>query len=281
MGSDIFFKTYTNKDIEEDTILNADIKPLLKDLSDEAMSAYVYVFTEMLNNAIEHSEADLIHIGINENKDKGKTYISTTIDDEGIGIFKKISDKLKLRNESEAILELAKGKFTTAPESHTGEGIFFSSKIADAFSIASGSNVYLTDETKKGYIMDWEAVGKGTTVAFDIDKNAKTAPSEIFNKFYTNPEEYGFDKTTIPVSLLGNEDETFVSRSAARRLLLRAEKFKSVILNFKGIKEIGRSFTDEIFRVFQNAHPDCEISAVNAAPEVRKMIEWAKNNTVS
>ena len=50
------------------------------------------------------------------------------IDDDGEGIFKKIKNALNLLDEKQAVLELAKGKLTTDPSRHTGEGIFFTSR---------------------------------------------------------------------------------------------------------------------------------------------------------
>ena len=58
--------------------------------------------------------------------------------DNGVGIFKKIQTELRLLDERHAILELAKGKLTTDPKRHTGEGIFFSSRMFDQFDILSG-----------------------------------------------------------------------------------------------------------------------------------------------
>ena len=55
-----------------------------------------------------------------------------------MGIFKKIQKALDLLDERHAILELAKGKLTTDPKHHTGEGIFFTSRMFDEFTILSG-----------------------------------------------------------------------------------------------------------------------------------------------
>jgi hypothetical protein len=68
-----------------------------------------------------------------------------------------------------------------------------------------------------------------------------------------------------------------VSRSQAKRLLNRFERFKVVILDFDGVQEIGQAFADEIFRVFPNSHPATEIRDLNASHQVQKMISRAKN----
>ncbi len=36
---------------------------------------------------------------------------------------------------------------------------------------------------------------------------------------------------------------------------MRFERFQTVVLDFTGVEEIGQDFADEVFRVFQRAHP--------------------------
>ena len=66
-------------------------------------------------------------------------FAEASVSDDGIGIFLKIQQALNLLDTREAILELAKGKLTTAPDHHSGEGIFFTSRVMDAFDIQSGA----------------------------------------------------------------------------------------------------------------------------------------------
>ena len=66
-------------------------------------------------------------------------------------------------------------------------------------------------------------------------------------------------------------DEQLISRSQAKRLIARFERFKSVILDFKGVNEIGQAFSDELFRVYRLAHPAIEIAPVNMTPQVEQM----------
>jgi hypothetical protein len=48
------------------------------------------------------------------------------------------------------------------------------------------------------------------------------------------------------------------------------------VLDFERIGSIGQAFADEIFRVFANAHPEVELIATNAAPDVQQMIRRAE-----
>ena len=92
--------------------------------------------------------------------------------------------------------------------------------------------------------------------------------SEVFQKF-TNAD-FEFDRNEIRVkvsSQLGN-----LSRSEAKRLLLGLDKFKRITFDFKGVKEIGQGFADELFRVFPGAHSEIQVDYENAISPVEFMI---------
>ena len=90
---------------------------------------------------------------------------------------------------------------------------------------------------------------------------------------YTN-DDYIFDKTTITVHLAKEYmGELFISRSQARRILLNAEKFRVIFLDFSEVDTIGQAFADEIFRVYKNKNPDIQIIPINANAEVEFMIK--------
>lgn len=63
-----------------------------------------------------------------------------------------------------------------------------------------------------------------------------------------------------------------MSRSQARRLVARFERFRHVVLDFAGVEEIGQAFADEVFRVFAAGHPSVELRPINAAPAVMAMV---------
>jgi len=76
-----------------------------------------------------------------------------------------------------------------------------------------------------------------------------------------------------------HEGETLFARSQAKRLLAGVDSFREVLLDFKDVKNIGPAFSDEIFRVFANAHPGVKLSWINANPSVEKMIKRALANS--
>jgi len=256
----------------EDAIWSLDIRPNLGTLPDNVINIWNYCFTEMFNNVIDHSVASSVVIELT------KSAVSTEIVilDDGVGIFRKIQTQLNLLDERHAVLELAKGKFTTDPKNHSGEGIFFSSRACDDFAILSGgvffTHTYGKDED---WILEANKVSSGTMVVMKLKNHTARKLKKIFDE-YTSGDDYGFNKTIVPVALAQYGDEAVVSRSQAKRLLNRIDRFKIVILDFKGVDLIGQAFADEIFRVFANQHPEISLIEDNANQDVKNMISRAR-----
>ena len=194
---------YKNTDLKckEDSIWVSTFSPFISDTTDKCKSSLSYVFCEMLNNAIEHSNGSLIEIELLYNP----YLIGVYIKDNGIGIFKKIQTTLNLPEKRYALLELAKGKFTSAPEEHSGEGIFFSSKMANYFAIISDELTFTNSATaddKSMLFEEDENIEKGTLVYFVFLPYSVINKSEIFEKYTQYPDDFGFTKTLVPVKLL-------------------------------------------------------------------------------
>ncbi len=254
--------------LEEDRVWREFIRPKFGELPDNVIDTWNYGFCEMLNNAIDHSEGVFVEISLLKNP----LYSELTITDDGMGIFARIQKLLNLIDERHSVLELSKGKLTTDPEKHTGEGIFFSSRMFDEFAILSGG-VYFYHEYNKpeDWILERKNPGKGTTVFMKLANNSSRKIKDIFDQ-YASGEDYGFEKSIVPVSLARYGRELLVSRSQAKRLLDRIDKFRIVIFDFEGIEQIGQAFADEVFRVFKNQHPEIQLYFIKACPEVENMI---------
>lgn len=260
--------------IAEDLVWRNDISPTLNHLPDNVLNIWHYGFTEMFNNAIDHSGGVSIIVKIT--KTAADTQI--LIRDDGIGIFKKIQAELGLLDERHAVFELAKGKLTTDPQNHSGEGIFFSSRMFDSFTILSGG-VWFNHKfgTPEDWILDQQDAS-GTTVFMKLHNHTARKTKKIFNQ-YSSGDEYGFTKTVVPVRLAQYGAEALISRSQAKRLLARIELFKKVLFDFKEVQEIGQAFADEIFRVFANQHPEIELQPINYNVEIKQMIQRARAGT--
>lgn len=233
-----------------------------------------YAFTEMLNNAIDHSDGSAVRVSWNVSPE----LVSFEIEDDGIGVFRQVCEKLGLAAENESIGELAKGKQTTAPEHHSGMGIFFTSKIVDTFNIASGNLAWTIDRVRSDQAIGWFNDPRiGTLVRCEVSLDTDVVPKDIFDR-YSNPETFEFANSTVRVGLF-RQDGNFVSRSEAKRLASNLENFENVEIDFADVSEVGQGFIDELFRVWSRSHPTTRLAPINANPAVVSMIAKAVTPT--
>jgi hypothetical protein len=246
-------------------------QPVVRDLAENVQDIWHYGVTEMVNNAVDHSASPEVRVGVHRDA------VCTTgfVADVGEGIFLKIQRLLGLYDPREAILELAKGKLTTDPVHHTGEWIFFASKIFDAFVIRSGKLSFMHDTDPFDVLLERPLDAPGTLVLMRLANDSPRVSRAVFDE-YAAPEEYTFAKTVVPVRLAQYEGEKLVSRSQAKRLLLRFERFRHVVLDFAQVVEIGQALADELFRVFARAHPEVALAAVNMTAEVERTVRRAR-----
>jgi anti-sigma regulatory factor (Ser/Thr protein kinase) len=260
----IWQKHYSRQQSESD-VWDADVLPQISDLPDNALDIWRYCFTEMFNNAVDHSSGTRITIQLK------RTTINAEIAiiDNGVGIFKKIQNAMKFSDVRDAALELAKGKFTTDPARHTGEGIFFTSKVLDAFDISSGG-VYFTSVSPMKNT-------KGTAIWMKLRNASDRSRKEVYDAYASPENNYAFDRTVVPVKMAEHSENDLISRSQAKRLLLRIDRFRTVVLDFKNVNQIGQAFADEIFRVFTRRHPGVEVQFINANEDISNMIRRAES----
>lgn len=256
--------------LEEDAVWRSYIRPHLEGASENVVEICEYGLTEMLNNVTDHSQASQVVIKIEWKEDQ----IQLLVVDDGVGIFKKLQTELGFSDPRHAILELSKGKLTTNEASHTGEGIFFTSKMFDWFHIGSGGIGYGHSYKGQGIVIDFD-IEEGTGVSMQIQQNAPQSMKEIFDEFAASSNDFSFSKTWLALRLAQYDEERLVSRSQAKRVLARIDQFKEVALDFTGVDSIGPSFADEIFRVFAREHPEVSLLPIGENPDVEKTIQRA------
>ena len=263
-------RRYAREGLEEDVVWRELVAPVVAELPQNVRDIWNYASTEMINNAIDHSGASEIYVEVRQDALDTRVMVA----DEGEGIFAKIQRVFGLHHPREAILELAKGKLTTAPDNHSGQGIFFTSRALDAFEIESHHLRFTHVAGAADAIVDQDVDTPGTRVRMRLANESPRVMREVFNDF-TDPEEYSFDKTVVPLRLAQYEGEKLVSRSQAKRVANRFDRFKRVELDFTGVSDIGQAFADELFRVYAAAHPDIRITPINTEPAVAQMIRRA------
>jgi anti-sigma regulatory factor (Ser/Thr protein kinase)/anti-anti-sigma regulatory factor len=266
---DEYFVLPITPDLDEDKVWRDQVRPCLTGIPENVMNICHHGFTEMFNNVIDHSEGQEVRVSIKYTP----ATIGIRVYDDGVGVFNKIKSRFELDDERHAMLELSKGKLTTDPERHTGEGIFFTSRMFDDFMLVSGAYAFKHFEPNDDWMFEDENSSiEGTIVNMLIGVHSKRTTRKVFDKYTSKDGSYSFDRTHVPVALAKYGDDNLISRSQAKRLLVRFERFKEVFLDFRGVNMIGQAFADEIFRVFKKNNPQIRLVWIYANKEVLKMI---------
>jgi anti-sigma regulatory factor (Ser/Thr protein kinase) len=237
-------------------------------LNRNCISIFDYAFTEMLNNAIDHSQSKKVWIDVKIDHSS----ITFFIKDLGIGAIESIKRGFDIADDFLALEHLFKGKQTTAKEAHSGQGIFFTSKVVDTYKIATSGMEFTIDNIVGDEFLRDIQQRKGTTVTCRIKKNTRRKIKDVFDK-YTG-DDYEFNQNIVKINL--SKHERLMSRSEAKRLLLGLDEYAVLDFNFKNVVEVGQGFCDEIFRVYANRNPGKVLSYHNASDVVRYMIERSR-----
>ena len=68
----------------------------------------------------------------------------------------------------------------------------------------------------------------------------------------------------------------FLSRSEAKKILEGLDRFRNVMVDFKGVEAVGQGFVDEMFRVWTSRHPDTRLHPINMAPPIAFIVEHGR-----
>lgn len=266
-------KAFETRGLAEDQIFTSYVAPQIQDVPRNVYRVCNYGFTEILNNAIDHSLSEMVVVEVH----RSPCMVEFVISDGGVGIFAKIKAALDLEDERHSLLELFKGKLTTDRSRHSGEGIFFTSRAFDHFSLLSGKLFFWHRTNHDDWLLEDRAENhSGTHVTMRICTHSNTNMNELFDKFTSETDGmHAFSKTHVPIALAQYGDGNLVSRSQAKRVLARFDQFQEVMLDFHAVTSIGQAFADEIFRVFRLQNPAIKVAFMNANVEVMSMITRA------
>ena len=144
----------------------------------------------------------------------------------------------------------------------------------DDFLIISSSKIFTTNKYDEGKILRLVLENqKGTCVFMELSNFSHKTAKEIFDA-YSNVDG-GFVKTKIPLKNIF--DTSPVSRSQAKLICNRLDKFKEVIVDFDEIGWLGQGFAHQLFVVFANSHPGIILTPINMNEDVTKMYNHVKN----
>lgn len=232
--------------------------------SDASRAILAYVVSELVNNAVDHSGAAAVRL---EGRLRGGA-LRLAVVDEGIGAFERVRSHFGFDDHLRALQELSKGKTTTQPDRHTGEGLFFGSKLVDAFRLAANGLAWLVDNRIADQAVESAEPAPGTRAELELELDTRTRIQDVFER-YTH--DFEFDTTRCVVRLF-DVAETFVSRSEAKRLVSGLERFAVVVLDFHGVTAVGQGFVDQVFRVWAREHPGVRLVPVEMGEAVEFMV---------
>ncbi|MFV9673287.1 MAG: STAS-like domain-containing protein, partial [Acidimicrobiia bacterium] len=194
--------------------------------------------------------------------------VTISIEDAGVGAFEKVRVGKHLESHFDALGQLSKGKLTTDPERHTGEGIFFTSKVVDRFTLAANDIEWTVDNVGGDVAVGVSGRVAGTTIRLVHGLDCERTLESVFGD-YTTGLEFDTSRTVVKLFEYGG---TFISRSEARRLSVGLERFRVVIVDFRGIERVGQGFVDELFRVWARGNEDVSLEPVNMNAAVEFMV---------
>lgn len=253
--------------LEEHVVWETVKEELNLDMSVAAADVIPYAFSEMLNNAIDHSGGTRVNVRFWADD----TVWAFEITDNGCGVFGKVKEGFELDTVFESSQELTKGKRTTAPKGHSGEGIFFTSKSVDVFKLTSNEMCWVVDNVRNDQGLGQESDQPGTRVFVKVEVNTPRRMKELFEQFSV---DHDFVRTRPSVKLL-DIGVLFVSRSQAKRLLQGLDNFTEVEIDFHGVDTVGQGFVDEMVRVWPSEHPGKKVIPINMVPAVEFMVKRA------
>jgi anti-sigma regulatory factor (Ser/Thr protein kinase) len=262
-------RRYTLAGLQEDIPWAQDFAPCF-DLRDNVAQLAQLAFTELLNNAIEHSGGARVTVSMRQTP----TQLQLLVSDDGRGIFDAIGATYQITDPAQAMLELAKGKLTTRPDGHTGRGLFFTSRMADIIDLHANNQAFQQrDWQREQWQRGRPACRQGSAVYVAICLDTERTVDEVLRRYSLDGQGYDFDRTVVPLRLMSGSQLALASRAQARRVAARLQRFRRVELDFDGLAEIGHGFADELLRVFHHQHPEVELVPVNMAPKVAALVE--------
>jgi predicted transcriptional regulator len=279
-GASYFLKTSLDKTLifqiasetKADAVWDEYMKDSFSRLRPSVREICRYGFIEIFNNASRYSEGKGIVVKAVWKKDS----LEFSIIDDGRGIFQNVQKAMGLDDIRESVLHLAKGNFSTRPEEFGGRGLFLVAQLFDVFGLYSGGLFYCKDNLGDDWYLEKTktAKPKGTRVSMAIRFDCRRTLKQVIAQYASNPDApTAIANTEILIKLSQMEDEPYISRAQAKRVLEGAEKFSRVVLDFQNVPTVGQAFVDEVFSEFPARYPDVVLETTHANEDVLFMIK--------
>jgi anti-sigma regulatory factor (Ser/Thr protein kinase) len=258
---------YALAGLQEDLPWQHDFAPCFQ-LAPEVSAMAQYAFTELLNNAIDHSGGSMVTVTLRQTP----LHLQLLVSDDGCGVFERIAHSFDIADPRLAMFELSKGKLTSQPARHAGHGLFFSARLADVFDLHANGQAFQFRGSGRS---DWRATRPGphlgTSIYLAIALDTPRTLDGVLRAHSASGQGHAFERTQVPLRLLA-EAARLPSRADARRVAARLQGFARAELDFSGIEGVGHGFADELLRVLRPAHPDSDWQPVGMNPQVQSML---------
>jgi anti-sigma regulatory factor (Ser/Thr protein kinase) len=259
---------YALDGLMEDQPWRRDFAPFF-DLRPNVARLAQHAFSELLNNAIDHSGGTLVTVSVRQTG----MHLQMLVSDDGCGIFERIQQDFLVDDPTLAMLELSKGKLTSQPGRHSGHGLFFTSRLADMFDLHANHHAFqFRGWDRRRWHAGRPLAHEGTSVYLAIALDTERTLDGVRRAHSHDGAGYAFDSTQIALGLISSRVAGLESRAQAKRVASRLQCFRRAELDFSGIDDIGHGFADELFRVFPRTCPALELVPVGLAPRVAEMI---------
>jgi anti-sigma regulatory factor (Ser/Thr protein kinase) len=264
-------RSYALSGLDEQTAWERDFAPCFS-LTPQVTRLAHHAFTELLNNAVDHSGGARVSISMRQNR----TSLHLLMRDDGCGVFDRIRTVFHIESPQQALLELSKGKLTTQPEFHSGRGLFFTSRLFDVFDLYANGLTYQRNQWQRGgWLKANPSQISGTAIFMSLALDSQRTLDEVFAAHAKGEGDLSFSRTEVAMRLAHGEGEGLESRGQAKRIAARLEAFDTVDLDFAGVDAIGQAFADELFRVFGKRHAHVRLQPRNMSPSVAAMVAQA------
>jgi anti-sigma regulatory factor (Ser/Thr protein kinase) len=240
--------------------------PELSELGAAAVAILNYAMTEIINNALEHSEGTEVAVHVRRRAER----LIFEVADDGVGALTKVRAHFDLPSESEAAFHISKGRQTTAQTGHSGEGLFFTSKLFDRFALRCERHAWLVDNLLGDQAIAAGTGRPGTMVEMELDPSTSLRLRQVFDA-YSDVETPGLQRSHIRIHL-ADSDGDFMSRSEARRIAQQLDQYEEVLLDFTGVSAIGQGFVDQLFRVWADQNPGTRLTPIAMNDDVEFMV---------
>ncbi len=269
-------KRYPLAGLQEDAPWRQDFAPCFA-LPPAVQAMARHAFTELLNNAIDHSGGSSVTVSMRQTP----LQLQLLVSDDGVGLFRRVAEHFDLPEPAVAMLELAKGKLTSDPDRHCGHGLFFTAQLADVFDLHANASAFQRRGWDSGrWHPQRPATQAGTSIYLGLSLDTTRTLEQVLQAHSASGQGYAFERTRVPLALLappGSDGRQLASRAEARRALARLERFAVAEIDFTGVEQLGHGFADEMFRVQPRLNPKLQLQPVGMAAPVAAMIEAVRS----